>query len=334
MPGRKGAGARYEERKAEHLELPGEVFGGKDRHREEACISGKRKFEKEKIEGSDTMKLITLNTHSLAEPDYQRKLHLFAQVVQKEQPDIIALQEVNQTISSPEVRTLEGVGHIPWGNHKFPVREDNHALALAGLLKKANCPYYWSWAPAKIGYEIYEEGLAVFSRMPIENTDQFFISKSHDFSNWKTRKMVGVKSGGMWFYSVHMGWWEDSEEPFSRHWDTAVKRLKSHTDPENPVWVMGDFNSPAGIKGEGWEYVKASGWKDTYELAVKKDEGITVGKVIDGWKERVTETAGMRIDYIFCNQKVSVDKSEVICNDRNYEIVSDHYGVMITVNGR
>ena len=45
------------------------------------------------------MKLITLNTHSLEEPEYERKLELLAQVIIKEQPDVIALQEVNQTIT-------------------------------------------------------------------------------------------------------------------------------------------------------------------------------------------------------------------------------------------
>ena len=284
--------------------------------------------------GTDRMKLITLNTHSLAEPDYGRKLLSFARLIENEQPDIIAMQEVNQTISRPEAGGAEKLGYIPCGEDEGLLRSDNHALALAGLLKEAGCSYEWTWTPAKIGYEIYEEGLAVFSRQPIEDTRQFFISRSHDFNNWKTRKMAGIKSGGMWFYSVHMGWWEDSEEPFSSQWDRAVEGIKALEDTKNPVWVMGDFNSPAGVFGEGWDYVRASGWKDTYELAEKKDNGITVGKVIDGWKERLSGTDGMRIDYIFCDRQVSVDKSEVICNDKNYEVVSDHYGVMITVKGR
>ena len=46
------------------------------------------------------MKLLTLNTHSLAEPGYEEKLLLFAEMIQKEQPEVFALQEVNQRISS------------------------------------------------------------------------------------------------------------------------------------------------------------------------------------------------------------------------------------------
>mgnify|MGYP001857300799 CR=1 FL=1 len=63
------------------------------------------------------MKLITLNSHSIIEPDYEEKLLGFCGVVRKEQPQIMALQEVNQTISAkpaPEWRRLD----------IFPVREE------------------------------------------------------------------------------------------------------------------------------------------------------------------------------------------------------------------
>ena len=54
------------------------------------------------------MKLLTLNTHSLAEPGYEEKLLLFAEMIQKEQPEVFALQEVNQRISSEPVEAGEG----------------------------------------------------------------------------------------------------------------------------------------------------------------------------------------------------------------------------------
>ena len=38
-----------------------------------------------------------------------------------------------------------------------------------------------------------------------------------------------------------------------------------------------------------------------------------------------------RLDYIFCNTQADVRTSNVICNGKNASIVSDHYGVMITV---
>ena len=49
------------------------------------------------------MKLMTLNTHSLEEEDYEAKLHAFAEGVCRAEPDIIALQEVNQTQTAAPV---------------------------------------------------------------------------------------------------------------------------------------------------------------------------------------------------------------------------------------
>ena len=47
------------------------------------------------------MKLMTLNSHSLAEADYERKLHLCADGIRQLEPDILAMQEVNQTRNAP-----------------------------------------------------------------------------------------------------------------------------------------------------------------------------------------------------------------------------------------
>lgn len=287
------------------------------------------------------MKLLTLNTHSLIEPDYEKKLKIFAEIIKKEQPEVFALQEVNQTLAMEKASLESDIGYIPCSGYEGPIRKDNHAFRLASLLKEMDCPYQWTWVSAKLGYCIYEEGLSLFSRRPIEKTEQFFISKSHDFSNWKTRKMLAIQSEGIWFCSVHMGWWEDEEEPFKQHWDLAAKEIQRIAGPDSPVWVMGDFNSPAEVAGEGFDYVKSCGWQDSYELAEEKDSGITVGKVIDGWKDKLshipqTQTpnsqkpTGMRIDYIWCNQKIKVLSSKVICNGIFYPVVSDHYGIIVT----
>lgn len=54
---------------------------------------------------------------------------------------------------------------------------------------------------------------------------------------------------------------------------------------ESTIWLMGDFNSLDNVKGEGYELICNSGWKDTYVLAEEKDDGITVEEEIDGWRE-------------------------------------------------
>ena len=76
------------------------------------------------------MKLLTLNTHSLEETDYESKLLAFAGGIWKEQPDIIALQEVNQTqTSSPvDLQTLKQCGYVPCMPCENGIRQDNHGF--------------------------------------------------------------------------------------------------------------------------------------------------------------------------------------------------------------
>ena len=278
------------------------------------------------------MKLITLNTHSIVEKDYDKKVRQFVEMVLTENPDVFSLQEVNQSLAAPVAEAPEKTGYVICANNARKVRSDNHALLVASLLKEAGVTYEWTWIPLKIGYDIYEEGLAIFSKAPIEQTEQFYISKIRDFKNWKTRKVLGVKVKGDWYYSVHMGWWDDVEDPFVNQWDLVNEEL-GKKDKTVKCFVMGDFNCPSAIRGEGYDYVKNSGWFDTYILAQEKDEGISVGKVIDGWRERIDEKeAGMRIDYIWCNQEVNVQTSKIVFNGKNYPVVSDHYGVQIVIN--
>ena len=58
------------------------------------------------------MKLMTLNTHSLVEPDYASKTRKFAQVIQKELPDIVALQEGNQSQSASVLPDVMVPGYL------------------------------------------------------------------------------------------------------------------------------------------------------------------------------------------------------------------------------
>ena len=290
------------------------------------------------------MKLMTINTHSLIEPNYEQKLEQFAQVLLRERPDVLAMQEVNQLAEGRALEdgSLEGFVRCP-GFDK-PVREGNHAARLAELLREKGLSYHWTWISAKLGYDRYDEGLALFSLRPIRETDQFLISQSEDYQYWKTRKVLGIQASGLedlWFYTVHMGWWDDEEEPFLTQWETFNARLAEKGRMEKTVWLMGDFNSPDTSHGRGYTAVCQSGWLDSYQLALEKDSGVTVDEVIDGWRERTDEldnsketAKGMRLDYLFCSRFVPVASSQVICSGDPDPVVSDHYGVMIEIGER
>ena len=281
------------------------------------------------------MKLITLNTHSLVEADYPEKLRLFAEAVLRERPDVIALQEVNQsrTVAPVDWENLEESGFVACGEvsgeSEIPVRRDNHAYRLAELLGRKGNPYFWSWVPAKVGYGKYDEGTALFCRFPILEAKWFYSTGTRDYEDWKTRKVLGIcveiEGEKRRFFSVHMGWWGDETEPFEEQWKRIEARTKTYAGME--CWLMGDFNAPAHVKGEGYQLVRESGWFDTYDLARSRDTGFTVRGSIDGWREGAPQD-GMRIDYIWVNRRVSVRRSAVVFDGNNYPIVSDHFGVM------
>ena len=161
------------------------------------------------------MKLLTLNTHSLIIPEHEAKREIFVDFIAKEQPEVFALQEVNQTASAPLLGEVPaGYYHCP-GNH-VPLKADNHAAAVTKMLAQRGVHYDWSWLPAKIGYGIYDEGAAVFSRTPITDAENLLLSKSDDYSCWKTRRTLGICAGDVWYYTVHLGWWKDEVEPLDR----------------------------------------------------------------------------------------------------------------------
>ena len=268
------------------------------------------------------MKLLTLNTHSLIEENYPEKLESFVTAIAHEQPDIIALQEVNQSISACQVPACKLKGFTPCG--RIPVKADNHAYNTVKILSERGIDYRWTWLGIKEGYGKFEEGIAILSMGEIIETDILTVSRINDRRNWKTRRILGIHTDGQWFYSVHLGWWNDEDEPFREQW----KKLCGHLSRGGRIWLMGDFNSPAHVKGEGYDMIKDDGWYDTFALANEKDSGITAEKNIDGWKER-TSPQGMRIDHIWCNERVEITSSQVIFNGRNHPVISDHYGVII-----
>ena len=277
------------------------------------------------------MKILTLNTHSLQEENYQQKLAWFIESILKEKPDIIAMQEVNQTADAEEMspEMLEGQYPVP-GCMK--IRSDNHAAQVACRLNRAGLNVSWAWIPIKMGYDKYDEGVAIQSLgRPIRCVDQFPISKARDYHNWRTRAVLGVQVEGIpdWFYTVHMGWWDDKLEPFLEQW----KRLSGCVASRRmcgPVWLLGDFNAPDLARGESYDHISACGWFDTFHLAQSKDSGVTVPGVIDGWRDKVGgDVKGMRLDYIWCSQKKEVRSSRVVFNGTKEPAVSDHFGVMI-----
>lgn len=280
------------------------------------------------------MKILTLNTHSLQEENYTQKLDWFVETILKEQPDIIAMQEVNQTADAELMPEAMLAGQYPVPG-SVTVRMDNHAANIAYRLRQAGLECYWAWLPIKLGYGKYDEGVAILSiGKPIRCVDKFPISRIVDYHNWRTRAVLGVQVEGLedWFYSLHMGWWDEDENGFLEQWKILSSCIASKRMC-GPVWLLGDFNAPDAIPGESYSHMVSCGWIDTYQIAQTKDSGITVPGIIDGWREKLQDRQvdGMRLDYIWCNQAKEVLSSKVMFNGTTAPVVSDHFGVMIEV---
>ena len=277
------------------------------------------------------MKLLALNAHSHLEADYERKLVYFAEYVLRKQVDLIALQEVNQSMNAPEAEKWLLEGYDPLSDEEITVRADNHAAWAAFLLRQAGVDCRWVYLPVKRGYGRFDEGLAILSlRSKITGKDAQIISGTNDYLHWKRRAVLGVQLGEQgWFYSVHTGWWADQEEPFEKQW----KRLEAHLAGKkgSKVYLMGDFNCPAGRRGEGYDLVRASGWQDLYEQAVKRRGCATIREQIDGWRQE-TDGQGLRIDYIFSNRAVRVRSARIIFDGIHEKKVSDHFGILADID--
>ena len=287
------------------------------------------------MEGS--MKLLTLNTHSLAEAEYEKKAQYCWKVLAEERPDVMAFQEVNQTAGGEAVpmEELLACGYTPCPGASPLVTRDNHGFCTAAWLWQNGFPCFWTWTPAKLGYGRYDEGTAVFSRRPIQEVSQAYLTGTRDYGNWKTRKALAVKTeteaGEGWFFSLHMGWWKDEEEPFLCQWETLSK-IAGPLRKCGDVWLMGDFNSPAQARGEGYDRIAKDGWEDAYAAALEKGGAITVPGAIDGWREGDAQD-GLRMDLIWHGAPSgtrgwTVKRAGTIFDGKNRRTVSDHFGVM------
>jgi len=272
------------------------------------------------------MKLLTCNTHSLVEDKYEEKLQAFVERVAEEQFDVIALQEVNQTHGGVKVE-IENPEYLVTDENPV-ITSDNHVYNVVKMLADKGIHYYFTWTPIKLGYDRYDEGIAIMSRKKPEEVKHFYISKSEEYGDWHSRKVIGVKIEGCWYFSMHMGWWQEETESFTHQWEKFLANISEN----DKIYLMGDFNNPAHVREEGYDLVLNSGFYDTYHLTGQKDEGVTVVKAIDGWRDKGA-FAKLRIDFIFKNHDTEVESSQVIFNGDNGPVISDHFGVVIKDEG-
>ncbi|SER52830.1 endonuclease/exonuclease/phosphatase family protein [Lachnobacterium bovis] len=280
------------------------------------------------------MRILTLNINSHSrnfnKKEYENTINEVVDYIEKQKIDIFTIQECSQTHNEALVNEKYLQNYIAADN-LVPIKKDNCAFLINKKLAEKGLNYDWTWTGMKYGYDIYDEGLAVFLKGKINEADSFYFSKTHDYNNWKARKALKINgsccNNNYIIYNLHMGWWDDNEESFKDQFEFLQSKIEKKCHNVDNVFLCGDFNSPSNEKNKGYDLVKKYGWYDTYELANEKDDGFSVLEKIDGWRDN--EIKGMRIDYIWSLKKILVNKSQIVFNGTNRRRISDHCGVII-----
>lgn len=263
------------------------------------------------------MKVLTLNTHSWLEEEPEKKIKEIGDAIFQKGYDIIALQEVNQLIDTEEVE-LNRLYCASENDYK--IHEDNFALRIVDYLQKLNKEYYWTWIFSHIGYDKYEEGLAILSLEPLYVQDTV-VSKDKDIQKFTTRRLLTAvtKLNGeiVKICNCHYSWF--SQDGFVTEWKNTEKFLK---DSGYPLIMMGDFNNPAYTKGYEMVINSALNLRDSF-TAKHEEEPFTISREIDGWKGN---KENLRIDFIFSSANL-IPLTYQLMFDGRTPIVSDHFGV-------
>lgn len=262
------------------------------------------------------MKVMTLNTHSYIEENPLSKLEKIATYISEQNPDVVALQEVNQLITSNEITPSSNFCPLP---KQHPIHEDNFAYLLVNKLKEHGLHYYWSYSYAHIGYDKYQEGLALLSKDKLVSFD-VETSKAEHVGKLTRKVLVGQTDYGT-FVCGHYSW--QGADGFDYEWNKTKEVL---INQKQPLVIMGDFNNPP--ENSAHQLIKDSklGLVDSFLVAKQKIGEQTVIEPIDGWRENKDK---LRIDYIYLSSDREVIKYQVIFDGQHGPIVSDHFGILV-----
>ncbi|WP_195961345.1 endonuclease/exonuclease/phosphatase family protein [Enterococcus casseliflavus] len=267
------------------------------------------------------MKVLTLNTHSWLEENQLKKCKMIAQEIATGDYDIIALQEVNQTIAA---QTIVPDGLYCPTDTLVEIKEDNFALRLVEELQLLDCDYYWSWTYSHVGYDIYHEGNALLSKQPII-AKEYLASQATDVWDHTTRKnLSGVTEADgqiVQVVSCHFSWWQDGK--FAYEWQQTEAFLAERADT---LLILGDFNNDAASSGHQLVLDSSLQLQDSFLTATETIGEASVVKAIDGWQDN---REALRIDYVFASNDLQATEYEVVFDGTRTPIVSDHFGIKV-----
>ncbi len=275
--------------------------------------------------------LLTLNLHTYQEPDQDEKFERIARFAMQENITCLCFQECAQSTTASYLDKSE------------TVREDNAAHVIVRKLNDLGQKYGYVWDWAHIGFDVYEEGLAVVSQLPVLASTSELVSAGDDPTDaMGTRKVLHARLAVntemvIDVYSMHLSDPGHGGEEQVRALTGFVGRTpdllreaappkqkrRGHLklmsqeqiqrDPFRVVFVAGDLNDPPG--GPMAAAMQRAGFADPSQSL--RDDG--AGTFQDGrW-----------IDYVFMKPLLKPTAGRVAFDGVAEPTVSDHMGVFL-----
>lgn len=247
------------------------------------------------------MKLFSLNLRCFEEENRVEKLNIIADFIKERDIDVCFFQEACQEHSKVVLENK-----IKLGNNA------NHIATRLG--------YYIYYHPIKLGFDIYDEGLAIISKTPISSQNFKVISYTNDYKNWQKRDLIWCKINSITFFNVHLGWTMDDEVGMNQI-NKIIEEIKRH---DERYFIAGDFNYTEG--SNEIKHIK----KYVYSLADLANVDYSKNPTFHNKLDSNELTDNLMIDYIFTNMLCDVKRFEIVFNKPD-AYVSDHSGIFVEI---
>ena len=271
------------------------------------------------------MKILSLNTHSWLEKDSDQKFKDLVQKILQEDFDFICLQEINQRLTSPVIEVDE---YFRPTQQDLDLREDNYARLLVEALREAGRTYYWSWAYNHIGYDRFEEGVAVLSKRDFRPHRLQLASQGQSqaqFDRYALLAELEQDGSPLTLVSLHTSWWKKGLE---EEWTALTSHLSGL---RGSLVLAGDFNSPTNQEGYQMILSDSLDLVDSHEVAPVRSGEVTILADIDGWEGN---QENYKVDHIFLSRDLEALESRVVFDGEDSPVVSDHFGLSLTFERR
>jgi len=215
----------------------------------------------------DEVVVLSLNLHTYQEDKYGKgdtllKLDKVAKFINRVKADIVLLQEcaqpkdgkvVSDKRASPLSDDLKEGGDKP-----------NMATYISKVLsEKYGKEYSYYWALAHIGFDDYEEGVAIMTPHNMTDVDSKFLRDDNTYRKAVYSKINIKNIGNINAFSTHTGWGKLQLEEIKNLKELIASKEQSDTT----VSIVGaDFNAKPG--SDGYKLLESGGkLLDSYKIA-------------------------------------------------------------------